>query len=93
LAARAAFPRPLPERFSKRQRPAGSAFQSGQVIGIKTILPPVEGLGRNPVVPAGLPDVPASGVEIEPTESPGGILGNCPLPNQECDEVKALRYE
>ena len=68
-------------------RPARSALQSGQVIGIKTVLPAVEGLGDNPVVPAGLPDVPTPGLEIEPTESPGRILGDCPLPDQGCDEV------
>ena len=53
----------------------GAAFQAGQIMGLKPLLPAVEGLGTDTVVPAGKPGVlVVRFIEIEPLESQLGFF-------------------
>jgi hypothetical protein len=63
-------------------------LQGGQIIGIKTAFPTIEGLGRYAEAAAGLARVAAASIIIKPLEPVGGVLGDGPLANQGPDKFR-----
>jgi len=64
-------------------------LQGGQVIGIKSILPQIERLGRDTKVPACLAGIATAPIIIKPLQPLGRTLRDCSLANQRADKLRA----